>query len=106
MATTPAELRQGLKDLERPQALALPVDRPTAITMVGVRFPLDLVMLAPSLNGGTSRIIYAIYRNWPPTSANLTVHESVDFVLELPAGTVQRLGLRVGEHAFVARVAS
>ncbi|WGM40235.1 M1 family aminopeptidase [Caulobacter sp. NIBR1757] len=73
-----------------------PDDRPRPITMAGVRFALDALWLGPD---GTIRHIEAAAPAWRPQALPADPERArCRYLLELAAGAVGRLGLKVGDR--------
>ena len=66
------------------------------IWMKDMKFPLDLVWLDSS-----KKVVY-IVKNAPPETPTKTVYVPKDpalYVIELPAGSVQKAGIKTGDTA-------
>lgn len=102
VADEPEEQRIGLMErTELPQGQGMlfvwPVEQPVSMWMRSTRIPLDMIFA-----DGLGQIV-RITRNVPPcpdTEPNCPVYPSgrpVRFVLELPAGDADRMGLKEGD---------
>ena len=101
LADTVTARFQGLSDVEKIQlngGLLMVFDSNDmhGIWMKDMKFPLDLVWLDSS-----KKVVY-IVKNAPPETPSKTVYVPKDpalYVLELPAGSVQKAGIKTGDTA-------
>ncbi len=101
IADEPAERRQGLAGRESladnaGMLFVFPVEGRYSFTMTGMLFPLDFVWLDESLK------IVQVNENQPNPPAGergvvIEPRTPVRYVLELPAGMIERLGLEIGK---------
>ena len=100
-ARTPSEQFQGLSDRERicdscGMLFAFPDKQPRTFVMRRMKFPLDIIWI----NDG--RIVGMNLNLWPESAEPYTPYmspEPVDSVLEMPAGSAEAYGLRLGMEA-------
>jgi uncharacterized protein len=84
----------GIRGLTSGAGLYLPGTN--SIHMLFMRFPIDCLFLGHPESDGSRRVI-AIRRSLPPWRGVVWYVRGARGVLELPAGTVDSLGLRVGD---------
>jgi len=97
VADTPARAEQGLmfvSDLPASRGMVFPLPAPRVETMWMKNTYIELDMLFIRADGRVARIIE---RAHPLSEELLSSGEPVSAVLELKAGEVQRLGLKVGD---------
>jgi uncharacterized protein len=86
----------GRRSLPPGNGLWLPGE--SAIHMLFMRFPIDVLFLArPDGSGGTGRVV-AVRRSLPPWRGVVWHVGGAAGVLELPAGTIERTGTAVGDE--------
>jgi hypothetical protein len=101
LANTVTTRFQGLSDVEKIQSnggllMVFDSNDMHGIWMKDMKFPLDLVWLDSS-----KKVVY-IVKNAPPENPANTVYVPKDpalYVLELPAGSVQKAGIKTGDTA-------
>lgn len=101
IARTPEERAKGLsgtQELRQDQALLLVYDRDDkwSIWMKDMKYPLDIVWLDKD-----KKVVY-IVKNAPPESYpydNFVPKQEARYVLEMPAGTVSKKSIVIGEAA-------
>jgi hypothetical protein len=101
LADTDTARFQGLSNIEKIHLnggllMAFDSDRAHGIWMKDMNFPLDLIWL-----DSNKKVVY-IVKNAPPESPARTVYtpkEPALYVLELPAGSVQKAGIKTGDTA-------
>lgn len=94
VAVTESEQRQGLMFQEwPPPIMAFPYNTaaPRRFWMKNTTSPLDIVFCR-------ANHVVGIFRGEPMSTKLVGPDEPSDFVVELPAGTADRLGLQVGDY--------
>lgn len=84
----------GRSSLAADEALYLPVN---SIHMLFMRFPIDALFLDAADAAGIQRVVAARPGLRPWTGLVMPVRHAAG-VVELPAGAIEREGLRVGDH--------
>jgi uncharacterized membrane protein (UPF0127 family) len=98
VAETPPQLAQGLMyrralAADAGMLFVFPYDRAASMWMKNTFIPLDMLFLAS--DGEVRKIVQ---RTVPHSTASITSSGLVRGILEINAGTVQRLGLNVGDR--------
>ncbi len=100
VARTPAELRRGLSGsdpLRQGQGMlfVFPQDGRYGIWMKDMSYPIDVLWLS------SDRKVVHIREGFPPSSFPEVEHPGVParYVLELPAGSVRKSGIKIGSEA-------
>jgi uncharacterized membrane protein (UPF0127 family) len=97
MATSFGQRLMGLMgraSLPEGEGLFLP---DTSIHMMFMRFPIDALFVSPETPGGTRRAV-ATREHLPPWRGLVMPVRGAQGVIELPAGTLARLGVRAGDE--------
>jgi uncharacterized membrane protein (UPF0127 family) len=101
LADTDASRIQGLSGVEKlgPNGgllMAYDTNGTHSIWMKDMKFPLDIVWLSED-----KKVVYTV-KNAPPQVGTLTIYQPKDqarYILELPAGSVDKAGIKTGDTA-------
>jgi uncharacterized membrane protein (UPF0127 family) len=101
LADTDASRIQGLSGVEKlgPNGgllMAYDANGTHGIWMKDMKFPLDIVWLSED-----KKVVYTV-KNAPPQVGTLTIYQPKDqarYILELPAGSVEKAGIKTGDTA-------
>ena len=101
LADSDGSRAHGLSDVEKIQPnggllMAFPKSDTHGIWMKDMNFPIDIVWL-----DSAKKVVY-IVKNAPPENPAITVYTPKDpalYVIELPAGSVQKAGIKTGDIA-------
>jgi uncharacterized membrane protein (UPF0127 family) len=84
----------GRASLPEGEGLYLP---DTSIHMMFMRFPIDALFVSPEAPDGTRRVV-ALREHLPPWRGVVMPVRGAQGVIELPAGTLARFGVRAGDE--------
>ncbi len=84
----------GRASLPEGEGLYLPA---SSIHMMFMRFPIDALFLASSGADGARRVV-GMRHHLPPWRGVVLPVRNAEGVVELPAGTLERLGVRIGDE--------
>lgn len=98
VAETPASRRRGLLGMDRlPEGGGLLIVPCRQVHTFGMRFPIDVVFIDEAL-----KAVRLVERLRPGRLSPFVLRSRA--VLELPAGTLERTGTRVGDHLDVRSI--
>lgn len=101
IADTPTELAQGLSGVSELRGdggllMKFEHDNTWGIWMKDMKIPLDIIWLSSD-----KRVVYTVKNAGPELSTDVTFSPKVKarYVIELPAGSVEKAGIKTGDQA-------